>query len=251
MFISIIIATKLPSSDLLSTIESIKNQKLASYEIIIIDSDSKYNWEDYFGNLYEKIDHFVSEPDNGIYNAWNKGLLISKGDWIIFLGEGDIFYNDMVLKKYSDIIKLQNNLDYVYGDIIISNKIYSKPWILNKNKMKSCMPIPHVGMAHNVKLFNKFGLFDEKLKICGDFEFFIRTINSAKIYYEKNLISVIMKPNGISADHRSGIKIIKEIFYANKINNKQALTFDYILVAATYALKYYIFIIKNILKVSK
>jgi glycosyltransferase involved in cell wall biosynthesis len=237
---SIIIATKNPSNDLLKTIASVRSQSLKDYEIVIVDSNSEYPWDKYFGELKSFVNIFVSEPDSGIYDAWNKGIKLSGGKWILFLGEGDLLYNNNVLKYYTEVINNQKDSEYIYGDILISevNNLVRKPWKSVSDKIRSEMPIPHVGMLHNRILFEKHGFFNTDFKICGDYEFFIRTCNAEKIIYIENFITVKMKPGGVSANPSYSLKIVKENYMANALNGKKLPSFKFLVNSVIYLGRY-------------
>ena len=88
--ISIIVVSLNTKKDFLKTLNSILNQKFSSYEIIVIDGDSSDGTKDEIENNKRNISKYIIEKDQGIYDAMNKGINISKGRWIIFLNSGDI-----------------------------------------------------------------------------------------------------------------------------------------------------------------
>ena len=102
--ISLIIATKNSGNVIQSTINSFKKQTFKNKELIIIDGDSS----DLTKNICKKNKHviskFISEPDNGIASAWNKGIKYAKGDWMIFFGDDDHFYDNKTLENVSKIL---------------------------------------------------------------------------------------------------------------------------------------------------
>ena len=88
--ITVIVVSLNTKYDFLKTIKSIKQQNYKNIETIVVDGDSIDGTKTEILND-DFIDQFIIEKDNGIYDAMNKGVKISSGDWIIFLNSGDIF----------------------------------------------------------------------------------------------------------------------------------------------------------------
>lgn len=104
--ISIIIATYNASSTIERCLNSIIQQKNNQIELLIVDGKSKDNTTDIIKKYIKDIDFFISEPDKGIYDAWNKGITHTNGKWIMFIGADDIILPKS-LNKY--LCYLQNN----------------------------------------------------------------------------------------------------------------------------------------------
>ena len=97
------------SKGLRHTIESVINQTYRDYEFIIIDGGSTDNSVDIIKEYQRNITYWVSERDNGIYNAMNKGVKIARGEYLSFINSGDMLYDPKVL---------ENSLPYLQADII-------------------------------------------------------------------------------------------------------------------------------------
>lgn len=106
--ISIIIATYNAGSTLESCLKSIIAQKNDLIELLIIDGKSSDNTLKIVNAYRNQIDIFISEKDKGIYDAWNKGIVLANGQWIMFIGADDILYSD-VLEGYIDFIRLNGD----------------------------------------------------------------------------------------------------------------------------------------------
>jgi len=125
MKFSIIIVTLNSEKYIQKTLESIFSQTYSNYEVLIIDGMSTDNTLNIIENYKNKITLIISEKDLGIYDAMNKGISLSKGEYINFLNSGDNFANENVLEKVYNSIKTKPNL--VYGDInIFKNKKFYK-----------------------------------------------------------------------------------------------------------------------------
>ena len=112
---SIITVTYNAADTLMPTLSSVKNQTCQLYEHIIIDGASA----DGTIGMVQKFDNplirFISAPDNGIYDAMNKGLSIAEGDYVIFLNAGDTFHSNQTLQEIAWEIEKHDYPGVVYG----------------------------------------------------------------------------------------------------------------------------------------
>lgn len=101
------------------TIESVLNQNYSNIEYIIIDGKSTDNTKNILRKYRDKITKIISEPDSGLYDAMNKGLLLATGDYVNFMNAGDIFCDNNVIK---DVIeKYNSSADVIYGNAVVIN----------------------------------------------------------------------------------------------------------------------------------
>ena len=230
------------------TINSILNQSETNFEYIIIDGKSTDSTlkiiESFEDEFKKKSIHFlyISEKDSGIYQAFNKGIKLSSGDWISFIGSDDYYLKD-ALKEYFNVIKNNDTkrIDYVYSNVNLvdrNNKIIKS---INDNwkwsKFKRYMNIPHVGSLHNINYFKKYGFFDESYSIAADYELLLRANKNLKTF-KVNEITVKMLDGG--ASNKSVLRAFKETFKAKnktgKINFFTCL-FDYSLAVSKFYTK--------------
>jgi glycosyltransferase involved in cell wall biosynthesis len=155
--ISIITVVKNAESTIEETILSVINQKYSSYEYIIIDGGSTDSTISIIQKYSKYISYFVSEPDKGIYDAMNKGISISKGEWLYFLGSDDIFFNDNVLNNVF-LNKEYNDFDVIYGNVLMkqSQLIFDGEFDLLKHFHKSVcqQAIFYRKVVFNLERFN-------------------------------------------------------------------------------------------------
>jgi len=232
--ISIITSTFNSAKTLNDTINSILYQTYVNIEYIVIDGNSTDNTVDILKSstkLFEKQNinyQWISEPDKGIYNAWNKALKIINGDWVVFIGSDDYFKNNTIIEELIPFLSeaLAQNSNYVYGKIehINSNneliEIAGRPWSLQKKRFTYTMNIGHSGCFHHTNLFKKHGNFNESFKIAGDYEFLLRELkepNNNAFFVNKSFI--IMREGGISGSLNNRLTIVKENHKARKLNN--------------------------------
>ena len=186
--ISVVTATFNAGDELLKTIQSIQNQSFTDFEFIVIDGGSTDNTLEIIKNYYPgTITHYISEPDKGIYDAWNKGLYFAKGEWIGFIGAGDL-YNPDALSKYANFITgASTELEYISSRVeIVSDEgkvleVKGSQW--ECSKFKKYMNTAHVGSLHSRKLYDTYGKYDISYKIAGDYELLMRPLGKLRAGY--------------------------------------------------------------------
>lgn len=219
--ISIIIATYNVGKTLESAIRSVNYQTYPNIELIVVDGCSNDDtieiikkFQDDFG---EKL-RYISEKDNGIYDAWNKGIKMSTGEWITFLGGDDYLVQDFCMNYYNIIIQ-KTNLNFLSAiNLLVTEednpiRYYGKP--INKSFVKYCT-IAHVGSLHHKTLFETFGVFDAQFRIAGDYDFLLRARKGINSFFLPKL-SVIVRDGGIS--NKRILNVFTEQKNA-KLNNK-------------------------------
>ena len=107
------------------TILSVINQNYENYEYIIIDGQSTDGTKEIIKKYQSKIDKFITEPDNGIYEAINKGIKLADGKIISILHSNDVYFDNFVLKKVTSHFVDDDNLDIAIGDVNIKKKFSS------------------------------------------------------------------------------------------------------------------------------
>lgn len=181
------------------TIKSIVSQTFIDYEFIIIDGGSTDGSVELIKQYTANITYWVSEKDNGIYNAMNKGIIHAQGEYCVFMNSGDYFYDDNVLKQIN-VINAEE--DVIVGKVSInrSGMIMSPPPIreLSLYHLYSGA-IPHQGAFIRTSLLKKHP-YDESLRIAADWKFFVQTLilNNCSIRYLDEYIA-IYDINGISS----------------------------------------------------
>ncbi len=177
MKVSIITTCFNSEKTITDTIFSVLNQTYSNIEYIIIDGASQDSTLDKINKYANKINILVSEPDQGMYYAMNKGISLASGDLIGILNSDDLFYNNQVIDKVVKCIK-NDNSDAVYGDLIYfnNNKItrYWKAGNLSIKKMKFGWMPPHPTLFVKKNIYDKFGLFDVSFKTSADYELILR-----------------------------------------------------------------------------
>jgi glycosyltransferase len=182
------------------TLDSIVKQTYAVVELVIMDGGSK---DDTIAAIKHYITHittFVSEPDHGIYDAMNKGIRLSTGEWIIFMNVGDRFHHQDVLTSMmsnSDI----NDLDMIYGDILRNGReISSAPSCLSRRYLYN-QAICHQAMLVRRRAFDLMGAFDISFRLIADRDWVLRFVNSGYAYAHGPAAVCDWENGGTSSDY--------------------------------------------------
>lgn len=163
------------------TILSVIKQTYDNVEYIIIDGGSNDRTQDIIKKYEDKIDYWISEKDNGIYDAMNKAIDISSGKWINFMNAGDCFYDGSVLEKIFCKEKY-NDIGVIYGDHEVIYKEKKKIIISgNVDDLWKGMPFSHQSSFMLLSL-HKYYKFNNKNYIGADFENFYK-MNAVGINY--------------------------------------------------------------------
>lgn len=212
MLISVITVNYNNCLGLNKTIQSVCNQTYLNIEFIIIDGNSSDNSKNIINKL-QKASHSlklrnlicISEPDRGIYDAMNKGIKLSKGDYIIFMNSGDYFSCSTILNDI--FINRKYHEDLLIGRQLYINKL-GKKGISPKLRISDfsityflSSTIPHQATFIKRDLFEKIGYYDINYKVSADWVFWIKAIieNKCTIKLINEEISY-MEVGGVSAD---------------------------------------------------
>lgn len=183
-----------------STCESIINQSYKNFEWIVIDGGSTDKTLDILNEYREHMTVFVSEKDNGVYNAMNKGIKNATGEYLNFLNGGDCYIDNDALKR---VTEFGLDKDIVYGDqrFLTKKDYFEKKYpeqIPHKWFLKDC--IPHQSSFIKKDLFDKYGEYSEKYKIVSDWEKWIIFIDINKASYKHiDTIVAAHRYDGISS----------------------------------------------------
>ena len=186
MKISIITVSYNSKETIKDTIESVINQNYSDKEYIIIDGGSKDGTIDIIANYSSGISYFSSEPDNGIYDAMNKGLRLAKGEIIGFLNTDDFYTNKNVIGKVVATID-KNHVDCCYGDVSYikrnSNSV-KRHWETgpyDESLFDRGWHPPHPALFIKKDIYEKYGYFDLDFEISADYELMLRFLKKNKI----------------------------------------------------------------------
>ncbi|OAV75351.1 PGL/p-HBAD biosynthesis glycosyltransferase [Bacteroidales bacterium Barb7] len=185
------------------TIQSVITQDYSNTEYILIDGGSTDGSIDMIKKYASRLSAWISEKDNGIYHAMNKGIQMASGEWICFLNSGDVFADTSILGKAVQAITcLSDSPQVVYGNILVRNpdgtlteRIAKEP--CNIHRMYFC----HQSAFVKTSLMKNY-LFDERYKFSADLKFFKQCYYNRQAFIHLNLPVVIYDTNGISNTRR-------------------------------------------------
>jgi glycosyltransferase len=200
-----------------NTLQSVLSQNYDNVEYIIIDGASTDKTSKIIKCYADRITYFVSEPDNGIYHAINKGIRLATGDVIGLIHSDDELYSTSVFSKIAEVFEY-NKSDIVYGNGIYVNSLHPEKivrnWISGKYRTEKIeqgwFPL-HPTVYVKRKVFDACGLYNESYKISADIDMMIRMLykHNFKVHYLNEYI-VRMQMGGISTSFKSQIYKWKE-----------------------------------------
>ena len=169
-------------------IESVINQTHASIEHIIVDGGSNDGTINILNKYQNNLSKIISEPDNGIYHAMNKGIKYARGDVIGFLNSDDFYFNNDVLSKVFKIFKSNPSINACYSDLVYVDKLTASKTI-RYFKSKEFTPglfskgwcPPHPTFFVRKSVFKKYGDFDLNFKIASDVDLMMRFLEIHKV----------------------------------------------------------------------
>lgn len=198
--VSIITSTFNAAQYLPAAIKSIRDISYDNFEWIIIDGGSSDGTLNLIQQHEDIISYWISEPDLGIYDAWNKGLRVAKGDWICFLGADDLIMPDAISNLLSCQKKYSESLDFIYGRVELYKngkllRTIGEPWLWSK--FKRYFAATHPCALHSASYFKRYGEFDTSFRITGDYEMLLRAGSSLKVGFQNNVVAH-MQMGGVS-----------------------------------------------------
>lgn len=186
MKISIITVCYNAKDTIEETFLSIFNQTYKNIELIVIDGASTNGALEVIDKYREHISHFVSEPDEGIYDAMNKGIDYVTGDFVLFLNANDVFYDNEVLQKVAEALDKNPEAEFLFGDAdyVSEDKKTSKIQTYEKITNDFALlanNICHQSIFYKKSLFDRFGKYSNNYKIYADWAFNLKCLVENKV----------------------------------------------------------------------
>ncbi len=205
--VSVIIATYNCHATIEQTIQSVISQDFAGKELIIIDGGSTDGTREIIKKHDQAIAFWSSEPDRGVYDAFNKGIARARGEWLYFLGADDRFIDETVLGQ---IFARPLPGKMIYGNVLLegtgpikrNNCVYDGKF----TKLKLCLRnICHQAVFYHKSLFATLGNFDLQYPVLADYAFNLKAFaaEGTEPHYLETLIAVFWN-EGISGHHTDG-----------------------------------------------
>lgn len=209
-------------------IESVLEQSHTDVEFIVIDGMSNDETMSIINEYKDKVDVVISEPDEGIYDAMNKGVKLATGDIVGILNSDDFYLHKNVLNEVNSAFESDEKLDVVLGDVDFvdasdlkkSVRRYPvggfKPWMLRFGLMP-----PHPAVFVRKSAYDRVGLYKNNYQIAADFDFLTRLLLvDCAAYLSSNKHWVRMRTGGASTNgFKSNLVATKELQRSLKENN--------------------------------
>jgi glycosyltransferase involved in cell wall biosynthesis len=195
------------------TCKSVSSQKYKNFEWVVVDGKSTDNTLSIIKKYKKNISTLISEKDTGIYNAMNKGIRKSKGEYLLFLNGGDHLKDAETLQRVANFIDRDNRKSEIYygnlhyeGEGVVDYKhaVLNKRFFIKKT-------ISHQATFIKRRLLLKYGNYNEEYRIISDYEFWIKAIvkGKAKTKYLPVVVAVF-NLEGISTNYKLSKIQIKE-----------------------------------------
>ncbi len=187
MKISIVTPTFNSEATIINNVNSILSQTYSNFEHILIDNESNDNTLDLAKNVYTRKNSIeklliIREKDNGIAEAFNKGIELADGEIIGILNSDDYYYNKNVLDLVNEAFQ-DNEIIFVHGNIYFEDEQYGsnirKPLLCS---ITTAMPYNHPTMFFRKEIYKQYGGFETSYKFAMDFEFICRLFKSINYF---------------------------------------------------------------------
>jgi glycosyltransferase involved in cell wall biosynthesis len=179
------------------TIQSVLNQTYKKIEYIVVDGGSTDRTVEIINKYKNQIDYFISENDEGIADAMNKGVALAKGDYIVFIHADDYFKDDNSLEEALEFFEETSDIIACSIQFGKQLKIYKPRGFNFWTNFKQ--GIYHQGIFCRRSLIEELNGFDKQFKIAMDYDFFLRTYHRGARLVRAPVVFAVMRDTGISS----------------------------------------------------
>jgi glycosyltransferase involved in cell wall biosynthesis len=207
-----------------ATIHSVLSQSYKNFEYIVIDGGSTDGTLDLLRKYEHSIDYWVSEPDKGVYDAFNKACRLITGEWTIFLGAGDVLHDESVLESMSETVsRVSAEIEIVYGKVCLTDsrnrpfETLNRPWEQMRDRWQGGRPVfpHHQGIFHRRPILAGKNPFDTTYRIAADSKVFYDSMKRATPVFA-DLTIATSTLGGLSTDPKYYVANIEEIVRINR-----------------------------------
>ena len=205
MKVSVITVCYNSASTIRDTIESVIAQDYEDLEYILVDGGSTDTTMDIVSQFDDGIDVIISEPDEGIYDAMNKGIKAASGDIVGTLNSDDLFTDDRRISELAAFLDANPELDGAYGDLVfvrrddvdsITRRYSSK--LFSTRLIRFGLMLPHPTFYVKRSLFERLGFYRHGYRVAADFELITRFLKNGVRLGRIGQVMVKMREGGIS-----------------------------------------------------
>ena len=203
------------------TIQSVLDQQYQPVEYIVVDGGSTDGTLDIIKSHGERISQWISEPDSGISDAFNKGLALSSGDYLLFLNADDRLATPDVVGRMVQAIVDEGHPELIYGDCAVLDRqsgsyLYTASIEFAARAFKLGRTFPHPSLFTSRAYFDRYGTFDTAFRIAMDYEFFLRGALVSRVVHEHILVTEV-RNGGMSTNREAAVEEIVRALRKNGI----------------------------------
>ncbi|CAN5671976.1 N/A [soil metagenome] len=208
-------------------LDSIIGQNDAEVDLVVIDGASTDGTVELLEARSGEIGSWVSEPDRGVYDAWNKALDHARGDWLCFLGSDDRFAEKDVLARMAPHLaakpaRVVYGITQVMDEAGMPKGSMGIPWEEARPALDRRMSLPNPSTFFHRDLFRDHGRFDARFRIAGDYEFLLRELATQAAFFVPDVVVTIMGAGGLSQAPRNRPLSLREGARARRLNGLPA-----------------------------
>lgn len=228
--VSIIVATYNSEKTLMVALDSISKQTFNNWECIVVDGASKDNTLRIVEDFEKKDSRFrhISEPDSGIYDAFNKGWKLARGEWVLYLGSDDELCQDGL----DILVQQKSQYDIVYGDVYLKfangTKKLQKARSTSELKQAKRLPCCHQSLMMKKKVFVELNGFDLEYRLLADFDLCVRAFHKGFSFHKVSGIISVFSVTGASHSDMSSSYEFDKIY--RRYNNGLKSFFEHYIV---------------------
>jgi len=213
--VSVIVAVRNGAATLDRCLLSIAAQTYPRREAIVIDGASTDGTVAVIARHAQSLAHWRSEPDQGIADAWNKGVAAARGEWICFLGADDFLWRPDTLEQAAALLaRVDPDIRVAYGRVVlvmpdgVELGTFGEPWERAGPRLRQAMSFPHQGTFHRRSLFGKRGLFDTAFRLSPDYELLLRELKDGTAAFMPEPIITGMGYGGLSSSPDNAPRVL-------------------------------------------
>lgn len=222
--VSIVMATYNAGDALELTIASVLKQTFTDYELVVADGASKDRTVQLLSLLDPSVVRWISEPDGGIYDAFNKACKLVQGEWILFLGAGDLLADEEVLARFAlAAAQVDRSTEIIYGKVQVTDPDYNniellnRPWSEMEGQWRGGRPmIPHhQGVFHRRRILSEDNPFDMAYPLAADSKVVFQSMARVKPVFMDSVVALATE-GGVTTNFRNFLRAATEIIRVNQ-----------------------------------
>jgi glycosyltransferase involved in cell wall biosynthesis len=223
---SVVVGVRNAAPVLQRCLDSVFAQTHPNVEVVVIDGASTDGTVQVIERNAGGIAFWLSEPDRGVYSAWNKALDRATGEWLLFLGADDqLAGRDVLAHMAPHLAAAAGICRVVYGTVDVVDaddrvmRTTGSPWPEIQGAFRERMAIAHQGTFHHRDLFRARGPFDERFRIAGDYELLLREVLERPPLFVPGVTVVRMGAGGLSDRQSTRATILRERYRARRMHH--------------------------------